>query len=235
MDPQPHLLVVDDDREIRSLLREYLQQNGYRVSLAVDGKHMHVALEQNRIDLVILDLMLPGEDGLSLCRKLRSQSNLPVLMLTTKSEPIDRILGLEIGADDYLPKPFEPRELLARIRNILRRAQSLLNNLAPERECRYRFEDWVLETGTHQLKSLRGIAVSLSVAEYRLLKSFLTHPNRVLTRDQLLDFVTGREPEAIDRSINLRVSSLRHKLQDDANAPQLIKTSGMRSMSWPHR
>ena len=224
MDPQPHLLVVDDDREIRSLLRDYLQQNGYRVSLAVDGKHMHVALEQNRIDLVILDLMLPGEDGLSLCRKLRSQSNLPVLMLTAKSEPIDRILGLEIGADDYLPKPFEPRELLARIRNILRRAQSLPTNLAPERECRYRFAGWVLDTGTHQLTSPRGIAVSLSVAEYRLLKVFLTHPNRVLSRDQLLDFVTGREPEAFDRSIDLRVSRLRHKLQDDAKAPQLIKT-----------
>ncbi|GAB6048916.1 response regulator [Methyloparacoccus murrellii] len=224
MDAQPHLLVVDDDRDIRTLVRDYLNQNGYRVSLAVDGRQMHTVLEQSRIDLVILDLMLPGEDGLSLCRKLRAQASLPVLMLTAKSEPIDRILGLELGADDYLTKPFEPRELLARIRNILRRAQSLPPNLVPERECRYRFAGWLLDTRTHQLTSPRAVTVILSMSEFRLLKVFLAHPNRVLSRDQLMDLVKGREQDAFDRSIDLRVSRLRHKLQDDAKAPRLIKT-----------
>lgn len=224
MDTQPHLLVVDDDHDLRLLLRDYLQQNGFRVSLAVDGRQMQSVLSHSRIDLVILDVMLPGEDGVSLCRKLRAQSSIPVLMLTARNEAIDRILGLEIGADDYLSKPFEPRELLARLRNILRRVQSLPAQSGAERPGRYRFMGWVLETASHQLTSPRGVAVSLSVAEYRLLEVFLIHPNRVLTRDQLMDYLTGREAEAFDRSIDIRVSRLRHKLQDDAKDPRLIKT-----------
>jgi two-component system OmpR family response regulator len=167
--------------------------------------------------------MLPGEDGLSLCRSLRARSNLPVLMLTAKSDPFDRVLGLEMGADDYLAKPFEPRELLARIRSVLRRTQALPSNLtAPTR--RYRFAGWTLDAGTHQLLSPQAVVVTLSGAEYRLLLVFLEHPNRVLTRDQLMDLVQGRDAEPFDRSIDLRVSRLRQKLGDDARAPTLIKT-----------
>lgn len=224
MDSPQHLLIVDDDREIRVLVGDYLKQNGYRVSFAADGKQMRTVLEQSRIELVVLDLMLPGEDGLSLCRELRTHSDLPVLMLTAKSDPIDRVVGLELGADDYLTKPFEPRELLARIRSILRRAQALPSNLAAEPARRYRFAGWVLDTATHQLVSPQKMAVALSGAEYRLLLVFLTHANRVLTRDQLMDMIKGRDADPFDRSIDLRVSRLRQKLRDDARAPQLIKT-----------
>ncbi|MDD5037337.1 MAG: response regulator transcription factor [Methylococcaceae bacterium] len=224
MESQQHLLIVDDDREIRALVGDYLKKNDFRISIAADGKQMRTVLEQSRIDLVVLDLMLPGEDGLSLCRELRTRSNLPVLMLTARSDPFDRVLGLEIGADDYLTKPFEPRELLARIRSILRRAQALPLNLAPQPARRYRFADWVLDAGTHQLISPQGVSVTLSGAEHRLLLVFLTHANRVLTRNQLMDMVRGREADPFDRSIDLRVSRLRQKLRDDARAPRLIKT-----------
>jgi len=222
METQAHLLVVDDDREIRALVGDYLKNNGYRVSLAADGRQMFAVLRDSRIDLVVLDLMLPGEDGLSLCRKLRAQSNLPVLMLTAKGDPFDRVLGLEMGADDYLPKPFEPRELLARIRSVLRRAQALPANPAPPR--RLCFAGWTLDGESHQLHSPEGVLVALSGAEYRLLTVFLSHPNRVLTRDQLMDLTRGREADPFDRSIDLRVSRLRQKLGDDARAPALIKT-----------
>ena len=224
METKPHLLVVDDDRDIRHLIRDYLLEHGYRVSLAADGRQMHAVLEQSRIDLIILDLMLPGEDGLSLCRKLRAQGSLPILMLTARTDPIDRILGLELGADDYLTKPFEPRELLARVRNILLRSQTQPVSLAPERIARYRFNGWLLNVATHELISPRGVSISLSVSEFRLLQVFLGHPNRILSRDQLMDFVKGREQDPFDRSIDLRVSRLRHKLQDDAKSPRLIKT-----------
>ena len=224
MEIQAHLLVVDDDRDIRELLSDYLKQNGYRVTTAADGRQLFTILDSGRIDLVVLDLMLPGEDGLALCRRLRAQSNVPVLMLTAKSDPLDRILGLEMGADDYLTKPFEPRELLARVRSVLRRAQALPKNLIPETNRRYRFAGWLLDTASHQLISPLGIGVTLSSAEYQLLKVFLQHANRVLTRDQLMDLVKGREQDAFDRSIDLRVSRLRQKLKDDARNPQLIKT-----------
>lgn len=224
METQHHLLVVDDDREIRTLVGEYLKKNGYRISFAADGRQMRMSLEQNRIDLIVLDLMLPGEDGLSLCRELRTRSNVPVIMLTAKSEPFDRVLGLEMGADDYLVKPFEPRELLARIRSILRRAKaSPQDSSAPPKQI-YRFSGWTLDSQTHQLTSPAGMAVFLSGAEYRLLYVFLTHANRVLSRDQLMDMLKGREAEPFDRSIDLRVSRLRQKLGDDARAPRLIKT-----------
>ncbi len=224
METPSHLLVVDDDREIRTLVGDYLKKNGYRVSLAGDGREMRAALAKNSVDLIVLDLMLPGEDGLSLCRDLRARSNLPVLMLTAKSDPFDRVLGLEMGADDYLVKPFEPRELLARIRSILRRTQALPAILPSPAIRLYRFAGWKLDATTHQLTSPQGVVVTLSVAEYRLLLVFLTHPNRVLNRDQLMDMIKGREAEPFDRSIDLRVSRLRQKLQDDARAPQLIKT-----------
>jgi two-component system, OmpR family, response regulator len=224
METQAHLLIVDDDREIRALVGDYLRKNGYRISLAADGRQMHSLLAESNIDLVVLDLMLPGEDGLSLCRTLRARSNLPVLMLTAKSDAFDRVLGLEMGADDYLTKPFEPRELLARVRSILRRAMALPTNLAPVAVRRFRFAGWTLDTTAHRLLSPQGVVVALSGAEYRLLQVFLTHPNRVLTRDQLMDLIQGRDGDVFDRSIDLRVSRLRQKLGDDARSPELIKT-----------
>ncbi|MEO5338482.1 MAG: response regulator transcription factor [Magnetospirillum sp. WYHS-4] len=224
METQPHILVVDDDRDIRSLVGDYLRRNGYRVSLAGDGRQMREVLESGRIDLLVLDIMLPGEDGLALCRRLRADSDLPVLMLTARSDPFDRVLGLEMGADDYLTKPFEPRELLARIRSVLRRAQALPVNLAPPPAGRYRFAGWALDAGARRLTSPDDVVVSLSAAEYRLLHAFVTHPNRVLTRDQLMDLTRGRDAEPFDRAIDLQVSRLRQKLGDNARDPVLIKT-----------
>ncbi|MFC5301018.1 response regulator [Azospira restricta] len=226
MDNSEHILVVDDDREIRQLVGDYLRGNGFRISLAADGRQMREALDGARIDLIVLDLMLPGEDGLSLCRTLRATpafARLPILMLTARGEAIDRVVGLEMGADDYLPKPFEPRELLARIRNILRRVRAL-----PERPAgpapRYRFAGWTLDTGLRQLASPQAVVVPLSGAEYRLLQIFLAHPQRVLSRDQLMDLTKGRDADPFDRSIDLQISRLRQKLGDDARAPTLIKT-----------
>ena len=226
METQDHLLVVDDDRDIRQLVGDYLQRNGYRVSLAADGSGMQETLATTHIDLIVLDLMLPGDDGLTLCRKLRAApetAGLPILMLTARGDAVDRIVGLEMGADDYLPKPFEPRELLARIRNILRRAHA-----RPEREPshapRHRFAGWLLDTGLRQLTSPEGVVVPLSGAEYRMLLTFLEHPQRVLNRDRIMDLTRGRDADPFDRSIDLQISRLRQKLGDDARAPVLIKT-----------
>lgn len=222
-----HILVVDDDSEIRQLVGDYLRKNGFRVSLAAEGRQMREMLEASHIDFIVLDLMLPGEDGLTLCRSLRATpafAQMPVLMLTARGEPIDRVIGLEMGADDYLPKPFEPRELLARIRNILRRARALPDNLVPNPAKSYRFVDWVLDTGLRQLTSPQTVVVPLSGAEYRLLLIFLEHPQRVLNRDQLMDMTKGRDADPFDRSIDLQISRLRQKLGDDARAPSLIKT-----------
>ena len=221
---QEHLLVVDDDREIRSLLTEYLEKVGYRVSAVADGRGMLRVLSQSRVDLVILDLMLPGEDGLSLCRELRKRSRLPILMLTARGEETDRIVGLEMGADDYLPKPFNPRELLARIRSVLRRAQSLPVNLEPEPVTVFRFAGWTLDMAARELVAADGLLVPLSGAEYRLLRVFLDHPQRVLSREQLLDLAQGRETILFDRSIDVLVGRLRRRLADDAKEPRLIKT-----------
>ncbi|HEY7743798.1 MAG TPA: response regulator [Burkholderiales bacterium] len=224
MTKQDHIMVVDDDAEIRSLLREYLQKHGYRVTVVADGKAMQAALATARPDLVVLDLMLPGEDGLSLCRTLRARSSLPVIMLTARGEDTDRIVGLEMGADDYLAKPFSPRELLARIRSVLRRTRSLPDNLAPEAVSAFRFGGWTLDAGTRNLTAPDGVVIPLSGTEYRLLRIFLSHPNRVLTRDQLIDLMSSRDAEAFDRAIDVQVSRLRHRLREDAREPALIKT-----------
>lgn len=226
MDTSAHILVVDDDHDIRQLVGDYLRQNGYRVSLAAHGREMRSLLDSNRIDLIVLDLMLPGEDGLSLCRNVRANpalAQLPILMLTARGEAIDRVIGLEMGADDYLAKPFEPRELLARIRNILRRSQSLPTAAAGQVN-RYAFSGWLLDTGLIRLTSPQGVVVPLSGAEYRLLKIFVEHPQRVLNRDQLMDLTKGRDADPFDRSIDLQISRLRQKLGDDARSPTLIKT-----------
>lgn len=219
MSLQEHLLIVDDDPEIRELLQDYLQSNGYRVSTAEDGKAMWSLLEREHVDLVVLDIMLPGEDGLVLCRQLRASSDLPVIMLTALGEDTERIIGLEMGADDYLGKPFNPRELLARIRGVLRRAGS-----DTSRSDAVRFADWTLDRNARHLISKEGVVVSLSTGEYRLLEVFVEHPNRVLSRDQLMDILQGRDWGPFDRSIDVQVSRLRRRLHDDARESELIKT-----------
>lgn len=219
-----HLLVVDDDREIRRLLEAYLTQSGYRVTSVGDGRAMRRALNEHRIDLIVLDLMLPGEDGLSLCRGLRAQSNMPVLMLTASSSEIDRIVGLEMGADDYLTKPFSPRELLARVKSILRRAKSLPHQQVTTDVSSYRFGEWTLDVATRNIIAVDGLVVPLSGAEFRLLSVFLDHPQVVLSRDQLLELVSGRETIPLDRSIDVLIGRLRKRLNDDGKEPALIKT-----------
>jgi len=224
MENPAHILIVDDDREISSLLAEYLEKNGCRTSTAGDGKAMWKALDEHGIDLIVLDLNLPGDDGLTLCRNLRARSGIPVIMLTARGEPVDRILGLEMGADDYLPKPFEPRELFARIRSVLRRTQaSPASAQAPECQ-RVHFAGWTMDTTARHLVNPQGVIVALSGAEYRLLKIFLDHANRVLSRDQLLNMIAGRDADPFDRSIDLQISRLRQKLGEDARSPQIIKT-----------
>jgi len=225
MDALDHILIVDDDAEIRSLLGQYLVKNGLRVTAVADGRAMWQALEAGRIDLIVLDLMLPGDDGLTLCRNLRAKPfDIPVIMLTARGDETDRIVGLEMGADDYLGKPFSPRELLARIKAILRRARSLPENLQPDSARHIRFAGWVLDTAQRQLVSAANVVTPLSGAEYRLLRIFLAHPNRVLNRDQLVDLTQGKDADPLDRSIDVQVSRLRHRLGDDPREPRLIKT-----------
>jgi two-component system OmpR family response regulator len=223
--PTPdHILVVDDDAQIRSLLSEYFEKNGYRVSAVGDGRAMRAALKGAQPDIVILDLMLPGEDGLVLCRDLRARSNVPILMLTARGEDTDRIVGLEMGADDYVPKPFHPRELLARVKSILRRARTLPDNLQPERAKAFRFAGWTLDVATRSLSSPEGVLVDLSGTEFRLLRVFVDHPNRTLTRDQLIDLMLDRDAGPFDRAIDVQVSRLRRRLRDNGKEPTLIKT-----------
>jgi two-component system OmpR family response regulator len=224
MTPQDLVLVVDDDREIRSLLSEYLRKAGYRVMAVGDGKGMWAELEAAHPDVVVLDVMLPGDDGLTLCRDLRARSQVPIIMLTARGEETDRIVGLEMGADDYLAKPFSPRELLARIKSVLRRARSLPENLQPAPAGRVRFAGWGLDMTARNLTAPDGVVVALSGAEHKLLSIFVAHANRVLTRDQLMDLMRGREAYPLDRSIDVQVSRLRRRLRDDAREPVLIKT-----------
>jgi len=224
MDSTDHILVVDDDAEIRQLLGDYLRKNGYEATTVADGKAMRTALTRSRIDLIVLDLMLPGEDGLTLCRSLRSQSETPVIMLTARGEETDRIVGLEMGADDYLAKPFNPRELLARIKTVLRRYRSLPLNLRADQARTIVFGAWSLDTVARHLLSPEGVVISLSGAEYQLLRIFLSHANQVLTRDQLMLLAKGREADPFDRSVDLKVSRLRHRLGDDPAEPHIIKT-----------
>ncbi|MGL5812693.1 MAG: response regulator [Aeromonas sp.] len=220
----PHILVVDDHSEIRDLLKRFLEQHGMRVSCARDGKEMKRLLEEREFDLLVLDLMMPGEDGLTLCRELRVKSSLPIIMLTAMGEETDRIIGLEMGADDYLAKPFNPRELLARIKAVMRRTQAEPQS-APEALTRdLRFDRWLLDIHRRELVDEEGVGMSLSTAEFDLLKVFLERPQRVLSRDQLLDLARGREAVAFDRAIDTLVSRLRRKLERDPKNPELIKT-----------
>ena len=227
MDTPDHLLLVDDDRALLGLLRDYLETSGYRVSTAGNGREMRQVLADHRIDLIVLDLMLPGEDGLSLCRDLRARGevHVPVLMLTARGDEADRVLGLEMGADDYLAKPFATRELLARIRSVMRRTRMLPPNLrqAPGAK-ELVFGDWRLDTTARHLLDAQGTVVPLTGGEYRLLMVFIEHPQRVLTRDQLLNLTQGRDADPLDRSIDLLISRLRRRLRDESREPRYIKT-----------
>ena len=219
----PHILVVDDDREIRDLLARFLRRHGFRVETAADGREMFRALSAGRFDLAVLDLMLPGEDGLSLCRRVRAESDLPIVMLTAIGEDTDRIVGLEMGADDYLAKPFNPRELLARIRAVLRRAPEMRRPDAdPSRTLK--FQGWALDAGRRSLQAPDGALVDLTAGEFDLLLALVEHPGRVLNRDQLLDLTRGREAGPFDRSVDVQVSRLRRKIEEDPKQPALIKT-----------
>ena len=224
MSERPHVLIVDDDREIRGLLAQYLEKHDFRTTAVADGREMRRILERSHIDLLVLDLMLPGEDGLSLCRELRSRSQLPIIMLTARGEDVDRIVGLELGADDYVAKPFNPRELLGRIKAVLRRSAHAPRDPSPETVRGFSFGGWRLNTITRALTNGEGKEVALSGAEYRLLAVLLGSGNRVLTRAQLTELLRGRDADPFDRSIDVRVSRLRQILGDDARAPQIIKT-----------
>ncbi|MBC7430740.1 MAG: response regulator [Rubritepida sp.] len=223
MDTNPHILVVDDDREIRDLLSRFLEKQGMRVSAARDAREARRLWPLGRYHIVVLDLMMPGESGLDFARWLRTQSNVPILMLTAMSEETDRIVGLELGADDYVQKPFNPRELLARIRAILRRANG--EGQAIEADARpIQFAGWTLEPSRRRLLNPEGAEVLLTGGEYELLAALVERPNRVLTRDMLMDLLRGRQAGPFDRAIDVAVSRLRRKLEDDGRHPNLIKT-----------
>ncbi|OZA18806.1 MAG: DNA-binding response regulator [Rhodobacterales bacterium 17-64-5] len=224
MTQPPHILIVDDNRDIRDALVKYLEKNGMRATSAANAVAMDAAMKVGQFDLIVLDVMMPGEDGLSVCRRLRAQGAIPILMLTALGDETDRIVGLEVGADDYLPKPFNPRELLARIKAILRRSDRggvVGGSLAGHRLA---FDRWVLDSDRRTLTDADGIEVALTTAEFRLLCAFLDHPGLVLSRDQLLDLTVGRAADPFDRSIDNQVSRLRKKIEADPKSPALIKT-----------
>ncbi|GBQ11698.1 response regulator [Swaminathania salitolerans] len=224
METTPHLLIVDDDREIRELLSRFLERNHFRVTSARDGREARRAWSAGHYQLVVLDLMLPGESGLDIARWLRSQDNVPIIMLTAMSDETDRIIGLEFGADDYVAKPFNPRELLARIRAVLRRtADSTEKKFASDTRM-IRFSGWLLEPARRRLTNPDGTEVSLTGGEYDMLLAFLERANRVLTRDMLLELLRGRQAGPFDRAIDVAVSRLRRKLEDDGRNAQMIKT-----------
>jgi two-component system, OmpR family, response regulator len=228
-----HVLVVDDEPRIRTMLRRYLVDEGFKVSDAGDGADMRAVLEREAIDLVLLDLMMPGEDGLSLTRHIRQRSEIPIIMLTGKGDLIDRVAGLETGADDYITKPFELREILARIRTVMRRAglrtapaaASVSGSASGEDASEVLvFEGWRLDLLRRELRRLNGELVPLTAGEFELLCVFVRHPNRVLNRDQVIDLVKGREWAAYDRGVDTQVMRLRKKVEIDPSNPSLIKT-----------
>ena len=233
--PKPHILIVDDDAEIRDLLSRFLSKHDFRVTTARDGREMRQALQDWAFDLVVLDLMMPGEDGLTLCRQIRTESAMPIIMLTAMGEEVDRIIGLEVGADDYMAKPFNPRELAARIKAVLRRVGGLATAETPEsRTQRLAFAGFELDPTTRTLareatREANGAAhepgeIPLTAGEYDLLIAFVDHPRRVLNRDQLLDMARGRAAIPFDRSIDVQVGRLRRKIEEDPKNPALIKT-----------
>ncbi len=218
------ILIVEDEASIREPLVKYFENNQFRVKAASNASEARALLNVHAFDLVISDIMMPGEDGLSLCRHIRSTSNLPVILLTARTEELDRILGLEVGADDYVVKPFSPRELLARVKAVVRRTNTLPpKQISPETPA-YAFGDWVLKTGERELVGPDGLSVPLSSGEYTLLLVLVERPKLVLTRDQLLDLTQGREAGVFDRSIDNQISRLRRKIEEDPKTPRYIKT-----------
>ncbi len=220
----PHILVVDDDRQIRSLLTRYLNMNSLRATAVADATALDRVLASERADLVVLDVMLPGEDGLSVCRRLRAEDRAPIIMLTARGSELDRIVGLEVGAEDYMAKPFNPRELLARIRNVLRRAGRSTRTVPAHARVRYRFAGWTFDTVSRNLLNAEGQPRHLAGAEYELLHALVTHASCVLSRDQLIELTRGRAADLFDRSIDVLVSRLRQRLGDDAREPRIIKS-----------
>lgn len=222
-----HVVVVDDHSEIRDLVRQYLEQQGYKVSVADSGAALRRIIERERqvIDLIILDIMMPGEDGLAVCRHVRANLDVPIIFLTAMVEDTDRIIGLELGADDYIVKPFNPRELLARIRAVLRRAS---NPLTPQRMANQpkmvRLGNWLVNMGRQEISGSDGVGIPLSTAEFRLLKVFIERPGLILSREQLLDLTVGRTADIFDRSIDNQVSRLRKKIEENPKNPVIIKT-----------
>jgi two-component system, OmpR family, response regulator len=224
MERTPHCLIVEDDREIGGLLSRFLAKHGFRVSMVPDGKAMRRALSESGIDIVVLDVMLPGEDGLELCRRLRVDSNIPVILLTALGEETDRIIGLEMGADDYVAKPFNQRELLARMRAVMRRASSLPYDARAVPLRVMTFEGWRLDLAKRQLQAPDDTLVVLTSGEFDLLVALCQHPQRVLSREQLLDLTVGRGADAGDRSVDIRISRLRRKIEPDPKNPKIITT-----------
>lgn len=218
-----HILIVDDDEEIRTLLAEFLDQYSYEVTLAANGQAMFLALQKNRFDLIILDIMMPGDDGITLCKEVRKTSDIPIIMLTAIGDVTDKIIALEVGADDYLPKPFEPRELLARIKAIARRFNEK-PSVQQQQESIVSFAGWRLYMDKRQLISPEDLEVSMTSSEYDLLVALIENPNRVLSRDHLLDITKSRPSGPFDRSIDTQVSRLRHKIEPDPKNPSFIKT-----------
>ena len=221
---KPHVLVVEDARDIREPLARYLREHGYRTTTTADAPNARKVMKGAAIDLVVLDIMMPGEDGLSLCRFIRESSQIPVILLTARGEEVDRIIGLEMGADDYIAKPFSPRELIARIAAVLRRTQALPPRQKPPEAERIRFGEWTLDTGQRELIGRDGMATALSSGEFRLLAALLERPKIALTRNQLLDLTKGRDADLFDRSIDNHVSRLRKKIEPDPKNPRYIKT-----------
>lgn len=219
-----HILVVDDDPQIRLLVVRFLQRHGYRVTAAQDGASMREVLAVAPIDLLILDVMLPGGSGLDLCREVRAHATTPIIMLTARTDETDRIVGLEVGADDYVAKPFSPRELLARVRAVLRRARTVPKNGNVAEKSVLRFDGWTLDLRRRELVSPVGALVDLSTGEFDLLLAFVEHPNRVLTREMLMEFAKTRTTDPFDRAIDVQISRLRRKLETDDNGGGLIKT-----------
>ena len=220
----PNILIVEDDRETRTLIAKYLRSNACHVTTAADGREMVRAMTDHRIDLLILDVMLPGEDGLSLCRKVRAESQTPIIMLTARGEDVDRIVGLEMGADDYMAKPFNPRELLARIHAILRRQAAALTVSAIDGATALGFLGWRIDLRLRELRNPAGARVAMTSAEFDLLRTFCERAGRVLSRDSLLDLTQGRNAGSFERSIDVLVSRIRRKIENDPQEATMIKT-----------
>jgi two-component system OmpR family response regulator len=224
-DPETKILVVDDDAEIRDLLAHFLEQEHFRVVSAASGRGIDKLLSEQHFHLVLLDIMMPGEDGLSICRRVRATSSVPIIILTARGEEMDRVIGLEMGADDYIPKPFSPRELVARIKAVLWRTEHSYNApIAKGRNDRFRFDQFTINLAARSLEDKTGNAVDLSSGEFDLLTAFVRNPQRTLSRDQLLDLTRGRLLDPFDRSIDVQISRLRRKIESNPRKPDIIKT-----------